>query len=217
MAGLRDQFDQDYFAANYRHYERQNPARKLDYYHALLAEALPEGGRLLDMGCAFGRFLASCDARWQPHGFDPSLHAAAKAQDAACRARVCVASATALPFAGPFNAITAFDVIEHIDDLAAVKREVARALAPDGVFLFVVPVYDGPTGPIIRALDGDTTHVHKRARDFWLEWIADGFTVERWQGIYRYLLPGGYYAHMPTHALRRATPAIAVVARKQRA
>lgn len=217
MGGLRDTYDEAYFAANYRHYERQNPAHKLAYYHALLNTALPAGGSLLDMGCAFGRFLASCDARLTPHGFDPSLHAACVAREKAPRARVCVGSATALPFSSAFDAITAFDVIEHIDDLAAVKREVSRALAPGGVFLFVVPVYDGPTGPIIRALDGDPTHVHKCSRDFWLDWIATGFTIERWEGIYRYLLPGGYYAHLPTRSLRHATPAIAVLARKARA
>jgi hypothetical protein len=75
-------------------------------------------------------------------------------------------------------------------------------------------VYDGPTGPIIHALDHDPTHVHKRGRDFWLDWTRQHFVLNRWCGIYRYLLPGGYYVHVPTRLLRRATPAIAVVAHK---
>lgn len=214
MAGLRDTYGEDYFAANYRNYERQNPAHKLNHYHRMLASALPEGGRLLDIGCAFGRFLASCDTRWQTHGFDPGLQAASLARQYAPNARICVGSATALPFAGPFDAITAFDVIEHVPDLDAVKREVLSALRPGGVFLFVVPVYDGPTGPIIHALDRDPTHVHKRARQFWLDWACAGFQVQDWHGIYRYLLPGGYYAHLPSRRLRSATPAIAVLCRK---
>lgn len=217
MTRLRNNYGEDYFVTNYRDYQRQNPVRKLNYYHRLLAEAVPDGGRLLDMGCAFGRFLTTCDARWQAHGFDPGLAAACGARRNAPAAHICVGSATALPFAGPFDAITAFDVIEHVPDLNAVKREVLHALRPGGVFLFVVPVYDGPTGPIIHALDRDPTHVHKRARSFWLDWVRDSFEQFYWQGIYRYLLPGGYYVHLPTTLLRSATPAIAVLARKPRA
>jgi hypothetical protein len=37
----------------------------------------------------------------------------------------------------------------------------------------------------------------------------------QWQGILRYLLPGGYYLHLVTEDLRRHTPAIIVVARKR--
>lgn len=216
MGGLRQTFDAAYFDANYRDYARQNPARKLDFYRSLLNDAVPRGGRLLEMGCAFGSFLEGCEPRWQPHGFDPSLAALKQAREAQPRARLWVGSAEHLPCSGSFDAVAAFDVIEHVPDLDAVRREVARVLAPGGAFLFVVPVYDGPTGPIIHLLDRDPTHVHKSSRDFWLSWTREAFVLERWLGVYRYLLPGGYYAHVPTERMRRATPAIAVVARKRK-
>lgn len=46
-------------------------------------------------------------------------------------------SAEALPFAdGSFSVIVCLDVLEHVRDLPATIREVARVLAPGGVFVF---------------------------------------------------------------------------------
>ena len=86
-----------------------------------------------------------------------------------------------------------------------------RSLTPGGIFLFVVPVYDGPMGPIIRTLDRDPTHVHKRSRAWWLELISRKFEVTSWTGIFRYLAGGRFYLHLPTRALRQVAPAIAIV------
>ena len=45
--------------------------------------------------------------------------------------------AEALPFAdGSFSAIVCFDVLEHVQDLKATINEIARVLAPGGVFVF---------------------------------------------------------------------------------
>ena len=120
-----------------------------------------------------------------------------------------------IPFSGPFDIITAFDVIEHIPSLEAVASAVRSLLVPDGHFVFVVPVYDGVTGPLIRLLDRDETHVHKRSRNFWLRWTRENFVLLEWWGIYRYLFPGLGYVHVPTRLWRRFTPAIAVIARRR--
>jgi len=209
-----NRYGRDYFDGNYRDYDAQNPERKLAFYRALLRGACPGGGDVLEIGCAFAPFLRSLGSEWRRCGCDMSVHALASARQRDPDGRYCAASGEALPYAAAFDAIASFDVLEHIPDIDAAGAEIDRLLRPGGALVFVVPVYDGPTGPIIRALDKDPTHVHKRARNFWLDWAAQRWTVERWLGIYRYLLPGGYYAHLPTRALRRATPAIAVVARK---
>jgi len=210
-------FEQEYYASVYPDYARQNPPRKLQFYRELVERVatLRAPMRILDIGCAFGAFLSALDPRWERYGTDVSRYAVEKAKAALPDIRFARADIDAIPFPGPFDVITSFDVIEHIPSLEAVASAVESRLAPGGHFVFVVPVYDGVTGPVIRALDKDETHVHKRSRDFWLDWARARFEVVAWCGIYRYLVPGLGYAHVPTRRLRRFTPAIAVTARRR--
>lgn len=207
-------FEREYYETVYRDYSRQNPPRKLRFYRRLVERAAPAGraSRILDIGCAFGAFLSALDPAWRRFGTDVSQFATERAAAAVPDATFARADIDEIPFPGPFDVVTAFDVIEHIPSLEAVASAVRSRLAPEGHFVFVVPVYDGVTGPIIRLLDKDETHVHKESRDFWLRWARENFTVLDWCGIYRYLIPGLGYAHFPTRLWRRFTPAIAVVA-----
>lgn len=208
-------FDAEYYRRNYPDYARQNPPRKLHFYRGLAEDALVDVAHphVLDIGCAFGAFLGALPDHWMRHGVDPSAHAIGAARSAVPGAHMTVGSADAVPLSGPYDLITAYDTLEHVEDLDRVAAELKRLLTANGKVIFVVPVYDGPTGPIIHALDRDPTHVHKRGRDFWLDWANTRFSVVNWQGIYRYLIPGGYYAHIPTQRLRAYTPAIAVTCR----
>ncbi|MGD9647987.1 MAG: trans-aconitate 2-methyltransferase [Pirellulales bacterium] len=210
-------FEQEYFERNYRNYARQNPPRKLNFYRQLVERGVAGRPRpaVLELGCAFGRFLATLDPSWERFGLDVSQYALEQARQRLPDATLQVASGSEIPFARRFDAIMAFDVIEHIPDLGAVAETVAAHLNPGGAWIFVVPVYDGPTGPLVRLLDGDPTHVHKRSRDFWLSWAAEHFDLEEWWGQFRYLLPVGPYLHATTHRWRRACPAIAVLARRR--
>jgi SAM-dependent methyltransferase len=210
-------FEQEYYASVYPDYARQNPPKKLQFYRQLVERVAPLRSpvRVLDIGCAFGAFLSALDPRWERYGTDVSRYAVEKAAAALPEIRFARADVDAIPFPGPFDVITSFDVIEHIGSLDQVARTVEALLAPGGHFVFVVPVYDGVTGPVIRLLDKDETHVHKRSRDFWLRWVSERFDMVAWCGIYRYLIPGWGYAHIPTRRLRRFTPAIAVTARRR--
>jgi hypothetical protein len=78
-----------------------------------------------------------------------------------------------------------------------------------------MPVYDGPTGPVIRRLDKDPTHIHKWDREAWLDLLGSRFNILDWQGAFRLLLPSGPYLHVPTRRLRAVSPAILVVARRR--
>lgn len=210
-------FEREYYEANYRNYDRQNPRRKLAHYARAIERHLPAGSprAVLDIGCAFGAFLGSLDDTWQAAGFDHSAYAIDLARQRIPRARFEVARDSRIPFGDRFPAITAFDVIEHIDDLDAVAGEVGAHLVDRGIFMFVVPVYDGPLGPVVHALDRDPTHVHKEPRQFWLDWTGRHFDVVDWWGVVRYLLPVGPYIHWPTRTWRAVAPAIAVIARKR--
>ena len=210
-------FEREYFENVYRNYDRQNPPRKLRFYRQLIERVAPADRlpRILDIGCAFGSFLSALDPTWQRFGTDLSQFATEQAAARVPGATFARAGIHEIPFSGPFDIITAFDVIEHIPSLESVTSVVQSMLAPDGHFIFVVPVYDGVTGPLIRLLDRDETHIHKRSRDFWLGWARTSFVLRDWWGIYRYLVPGLGYAHVPTRFFRRFTPAIAMVAQQQ--
>jgi len=210
-------FEREYFETVYRNYSRQNPPRKLRFYRRLVQSVAPQDrpARILDIGCAFGKFLSSLDPKWGRFGTDVSRFAVDQAAAAVPGATFAVADIDKIPFPGPFDVITAFDVIEHIPSLEAVAATVQGLLGPKGVFVFVVPVYDGVTGPVIRMLDKDETDVHKDSRDVWLAWARRNFTVLEWRGLLRYLVPGLGYVHLTTRVWRRFTPAIAVVARQR--
>jgi SAM-dependent methyltransferase len=210
-------FEAGYFAANYRSYAAQNPPKKLAFYRRVIERWAPAERplSLLDVGCGLGRFLASLPpAEYRAHGTDLSRYAIEHNQERWPHLVLARAAATEQAFPGAaFQVVTAFDVLEHVPDLAAAGEAIAAQLAPGGLLVFVVPVYDGLSGPVIRLLDRDPTHLHKEPRGFWLRWAALRFQVLEWWGVLRYLLPGGFYLHRPTRRLRAHTPAILVAAR----
>jgi SAM-dependent methyltransferase len=210
-------FERDYFEKTYRNYSRQNPRRKLRFYRGLVERVAPKDRtpRILDIGCAFGAFLSELDPQWKRFGIDVSEFATDRAAEVVPGARFARADIGHIPFEGPFDIVTALDVIEHVPSLEEAGASVKGKLASDGCFVFVVPVYDGPAGLLVHLLDRDETHLHKRSRRFWLRWAEERFAVIDWVGLCRYLLPGGYYVHLTTRALRQLTPAIAVVARNR--
>ena len=218
MQSQAGRFDAQYYKDNYRNYAAQNPPSKMAFYRSLVERHVQgkNAARILDLGCAFGVFLKSLGDEWQRFGVDVSEFAIGRASKAVLQGRFAVASCTAVPFRARFDAVVAFDVIEHVEDFDRVAPSVQALLADDGIFVFVVPVYDGPFGPLVHLLDHDPTHVQKKARKFWLSWTRRHFELVEWTGVFRYLLPGGPYLHWPTQMLRRVAPAIAVVARKRR-
>jgi 2-polyprenyl-3-methyl-5-hydroxy-6-metoxy-1,4-benzoquinol methylase len=206
-------FDEAYF----KHCVAKNPPRGLRFYARTVERHLAPSAprRIHDVGCAFGRFLGSLDSSWDIFGSDVSEFAVGRAARENPRGMFRVARADAgQVFGEPFGVVTAFDVIEHVPDPDAVGRSVIAQLVDGGCFVFVVPVYDGLSGPLTRLLDRDPTHLHKWPRQRWLDWTASRFALVEWKGILRYLLPGGYYVHLVTEAFRHHTPAIIVVARK---
>ena len=97
--------------------------------------------RMLDVGCGTGanaEFLSACGQ--QIVGMDVRTEGV-KASGAADvrRAAFVRGTATRLPFTdASFDAITALDVLEHVDDQAAL-REMRRVLRPGGTMLLTVP------------------------------------------------------------------------------
>ncbi|MGH2830104.1 MAG: class I SAM-dependent methyltransferase, partial [Actinomycetota bacterium] len=81
-----------------------------------LARRFPNRGRLLDVGCATGAFIAAAAADgWRVAGLEVSGEAASRARAAGLDVREGTLAAGA--FAGEaFDAITAWHVVEHLVD-----------------------------------------------------------------------------------------------------
>jgi 2-polyprenyl-3-methyl-5-hydroxy-6-metoxy-1,4-benzoquinol methylase len=103
---------------------------------------LPEQpqGRLLDVGCGNGGFLATMQQRgWDVEGVEPDLAAAAIASHAIGR-QVFAGPLEAAPFAeGSFAAITMNHVIEHVPEPVQTLRACLRLLQPGGALHITTP------------------------------------------------------------------------------
>jgi SAM-dependent methyltransferase len=113
------------------------------------------GARLLDLGPAFG--YAGDEARrlgWRAAGLDVSRAAAARSS---APGAIAVGDAQRAPFAdGCFDAVTLWDVIEHLPDPHAAMAEVARVLRPDGR----VALTTGDAGSLVARLSGARWHLY---------------------------------------------------------
>jgi len=215
-------FEQQYFDGIYGgDYDRRNPRWKA---RSILASILRfrTGGRLLDIGCAYGAFLAEASrtGRFELSGTDVSEHAIQVARERlegkGVELRVGGLFDTGHE-PGSVDIACLFDVIEHIPDLQAAFAEIQGLLAPDGLLVLSVPVYDGLVGRLVERLDKDPTHVHKLGRSDWVDACTEhGFEVLHWMGLFRYFLAGRVYLHRQSLLFREMAPAILVFARPLR-
>src|SRR6266404_5441391 len=99
--------------------------------------------RALDIGCGAGYGVAELAHRANfVAGIDLSAEAVSHARAHYPLGNACFiqASATCLPFGDQsFSLITAFEVIEHLEDWRALLAEARRVVSPEGVFLVSTP------------------------------------------------------------------------------
>jgi SAM-dependent methyltransferase len=100
--------------------------------------------RVLDVGCATGGFLVAAQGRgWEVYGVEPSPGGA---QEAARRtgAQIHVGTLDTAPFEdGWFDAITLWDVIEHVQSPRAYLAHAARLVRPGGFISMLTPNVHG--------------------------------------------------------------------------
>lgn len=95
----------------------------------------PENIRLLDVGCSSGSFLGTAiQLNYKAEGVEPAAQAASAAQARGLKVRNGLLHEVAYPD-GEFDAITLFEVIEHLRDPLPLLKECHRILRPGGILL----------------------------------------------------------------------------------
>ena len=111
-------------------------AAKLDW----VIRYVKPGGRLLDVGANYGHFVARAAKRFEAIGLEPSIRAV-RWGESHLQAPVKIGSISdEYPeFIGRFQAITLFDVIEHLDNPRVAIERCRRYLAPGGCLFVTTP------------------------------------------------------------------------------
>jgi SAM-dependent methyltransferase len=132
--------------------------------------------RILDVGCGTGANLLMLSKYGDAEGVDVSEDALAF-----CRERgldkVKLGAGEELPYEdGTFDLVTAFDVVEHMDDDLAGLREMRRVLRPGGRVLLFVPAF-----MFLWGLQDDVSNHRRRYRMSQLRHVMEeaGFEIER--------------------------------------
>ncbi|HEV8339456.1 MAG TPA: class I SAM-dependent methyltransferase [bacterium] len=210
-------FDKSYFGAESNYggrYDWYNPPHKIAGYLREIRAVRP-GGALLDVGCAFGRFLEQARAHYRCEGMDISAYALEAARRRLPDIPLTQGRIEDFRPGGRYDVVTCFDVLEHVPDLDLALGRLANLLAPSGVLAIAVPVYDSPPGWAFGLLDRDATHVHRHGRRFWLRRLpAAGLRPIVFKGILRVPLPGGLFLHFISGLFRFFSSAIFVIAER---
>lgn len=107
-----------------------------------LARYFPSMRRYLEVGCGTGFVLQAVAARWpklEVAGCEVFSEGLGFARRRVPRASFFQMDATRVPVVGRFDGIGAYDVVEHIEDEAAVLAGLHRALTPGGGLVLTVP------------------------------------------------------------------------------
>jgi SAM-dependent methyltransferase len=152
-------YSQRYFAdaaepAGYDDYAALEPALRANFARRLRAIPMPTPrARLLDLGAAYGYAVEEAARQgWRACGVEISLAAAR-----AARAPVVLGDARRLPFAdASFDAVTLWDVLEHLPDPHAAIAEVARCTRAGGHLALTT----GDVGSLAARISGARWHLY---------------------------------------------------------
>lgn len=142
---------------------------------ALIENALPRNGRILEAGCGLGQYVILLrEHGYAAVGVDWSLEALKRCRKAAPTAAVAVMELRALAVrSGGVAAYLSLGVVEH-DPLgpAEIVTEAKRVLAPGGILVLSVPYLNGAR----RLFRGFLSRAQAKIRDRGGEFYQYGFT-----------------------------------------
>ena len=130
---LRNAYESDYYRKIYPGYETDRNVHNMNNKVILDAiEGFSKGGKLLEIGSAFGFFLKSAEDRgWHVVGFETSNYASTVARE---KFGLDVRNADFLtqPVEGQYDFVCLLDTLEHLTDPSSVIQKIVGILSPKG-------------------------------------------------------------------------------------
>jgi 2-polyprenyl-3-methyl-5-hydroxy-6-metoxy-1,4-benzoquinol methylase len=153
VTAMNQYADDEYSSGAYRQYAKSRDLKIATALPRLAAiTKLAKGKRLLDVGCATGFFMeAAMEAGFEVRGVEFSDVAISLARPDV-RARIVRGDVNALRSqeTEKFDVVTAFDIIEHVQNPAKFLEDIREILCPEGVLAISSP----DTGHFLRYLMG---------------------------------------------------------------
>lgn len=138
-------YNESYFKGGiYRDYEGSEDTLRHEFRDqvSFLRSFVP-GGKLLEVGCAYGFFLQEAKPHFDVYGFEVAEAAVESChRNGLPNVQQGLVTEDYLKQHGPFDAIVLLDVIEHIDDVTGTMQMLANHLRPDGVVLITTGDFD---------------------------------------------------------------------------
>ena len=175
-----------------RRFEREKFLPRIEALRRRFGARFPQI-RLLDVGVGYGHFLRLLETEAgiaDLHGMDP-FPKSIEIASTKTSARIVRGDITDAewPFeAGSFDAITSFDVVEHLAEPAQFFRKAARYLRPGGIIVVSTPNRSLPylmrRIPLIGIPDRNPTHISVRPPSYWRTLArSSGYDIlEEWRG-----------------------------------
>jgi SAM-dependent methyltransferase len=162
-------YTDDYFsgrhADGYADYAAAEPVLRREFAAtARHVHGFRPGGRLLELGCAYGFFLEEARRTgFDVHGVELAAEAAAAARARGLDVVTGVADDACLDRIGEFDVLVLLDVIEHLEDPRETLAACVRRLAPGGV----VVVTTGDFGSPVARLAGRSWRLMTPPQHLW--------------------------------------------------
>jgi SAM-dependent methyltransferase len=151
--------------------------------------------RVLEIGCGTGYVLQrlAAEGRYELIGLEEHIAGLRHARQRLPTIEFVQADARDLPYESEFDAIGAFDVIEHIDEDGAVFASMHRALRPGGIVVVTVPQHQW----LWSAADEVAMHKRRYARaELAAKLSAAGFAMLYCTSFVTALLPIMYLSRL---------------------
>jgi SAM-dependent methyltransferase len=130
----------DYFSGGhsdgYSDYRGAEPVLRREFAHSVdFVRRYHDGGRVLDLGCAYGFFLKEAQRHFEVSGIELAEDAAEACRQAGLHVLSGVADEANMARIGEVDVITMFDVIEHLPHPRETLALCYRYLKPGGIIV----------------------------------------------------------------------------------